>query len=116
MNEVKFTHEEMEALKKVAPDHNTTSGYGTSRTYTITGGGTIQVPQTNVDSVCGNRLPCGVCLLTNKECPLFVETKGITIGDPPYPYSPFTWCVSTQDTNTSGYKKDGVETKAYNED
>lgn len=87
------------------PINRNDEGYQTSSTYTIT-----------KDSACGNRLPCGVCLLTNKKCPLFVETEGITIGDPPYPYSPFTWCINTQDTNTSGYKKDGVETKAYNED
>lgn len=115
MNEIQFTHEEMEALKKVAPDHNTTTGYGTSRTYTITEGGTIQVPQINMDSVCGNRLPCGVCLLTNKKCPLLVETESIKINDPDYPYTPFIWCTDDQNTSTSCYKKDCVETKAYNE-
>ena len=108
MNEIQFTQSEMEALKKVAPDHNTTNGYGTD-TNTI-----INIP--SVEGSCANRLPCGVCLLTNKKCPLCVETERINIGDPPYPYGPFTWSEVAPKIDMNDYITDCVKTKAYNED
>ena len=37
-----------------------TSGIGTSKSFTIPG----------YESNCQHRLPCGICELTNKKCPL----------------------------------------------
>lgn len=109
-----MTVEELQKIEKdnykgveITTDPNPINGYGTGNTKILkrSSGGTIQVPQINGgDSACGNRLPCGVCLLTNKKCPLLVEENKITVGDPPYPYSPFTWCSTStkdQDSNNS---------------
>ena len=92
MNNIQFTQEEMERLEKVTPKTNT-NGYGE---YTE--------PALTADSNkrCVSRLPCGVCLLTNKVCPLLVEEGRVVVGDPPYPYTPFTWCsTGTKDNEDS---------------
>ena len=109
-----MTVEELKEIEKdnykgveITTDPNPINGYGTSNTKILkrSSGGTIQVPQMNGgDGECDNRLPCGVCLLTNKKCPLLVGESKITVGDPPYPYSPFTWCSTStkdQDGNNS---------------
>ena len=115
-----ITVEELKEIEKdnytgvdITTDPNPINGYGTSNTIICKKsiGGTLQVPQT--DGGCGGRLPCGVCVFTNKKCPLLVEEGRVVVGDPPYPYSPFTWCsTSTKDNEDNN----SVITAVNNED
>lgn len=62
-----------------------TTSTDTNGTSTIT----TTPNNTNEVSSCGSRLPCGLCLITNRRCPMF-----------PVKYEPI--CSTTTITNVSG--------------
>ena len=57
------------------------------------GTGTGTPTSFSYSNYCGNRLPCGVCRLTNSICPI-----GNGCGQYPNPWEPITWTASETTT------------------